>query len=249
MSAWVRFSRQRFIYTGRISRAPFARWVQTDQGRAAVDEVAETVRFSIFGRQWAARRRLWRALKMAARDEAVIAVIRAEAQSYLKHLGDLAYADGLPRNTVMLRRLVAVPTVLLNGNAYGAIETSLASHHAFTGIEGGDALRQFFVLKLVEDLEAGAGRACPSLKTPLPAGRGWVIVGRNLTFDWRLPLFNEPLWAGHHYVLELTREPITRAVRKAVETSMSAMEKALPTLPRLERNDILRRARPVGQEP
>ena len=92
---------------------------------------------------------------------------------------------------------------------------------------------------------AGAGRACPSTKTPVPAGRGWVIVGRNLTFDWRLPILNEPLWAGHHYVLELTREPITRTVRKAVETSMTAMERALPSLARLERNDILRRARPV----
>src|SRR5215207_4229712 len=122
-STWVRFSRQRFIYTGRISRTPFARWAQTDEGRAAVDEVAATVRFSVFGRQWAARRRLWRAIKMAARDEAVIAVIRAEAQSYLKHLGDLAYADGLPRDTIMLRRLVAVPNVLLNGNAYGALDS------------------------------------------------------------------------------------------------------------------------------
>ena len=129
---------------------------------------------------------------------------------YLKHLGDLAYADGLPRDTIMLRRLVAVPNVLLNGNAYGALDSRLATHHAFSGIEGGEALRQFFVLKLVEDLVAGAGRACPSTKTPVPAGRGWVIVGRNLTFDWRLPILNEPVWAGHHYVLELTREPITR---------------------------------------
>ena len=245
MSTWVRYSRQRFVYTGRISRAPFARWAQTAEGQAAIDEVAATLRFAVFGRQWAARRHLWRALRTAARDEAVIEIIRAQAQRYLKHLGDLAYADGLPRDTVMLRRLVAVPNVLLNGNAYGALETSLATHHAFTGIEGGDALRQFFVLKLVADLEAGAGRACPSIKAPVPAGRGWVIVGRNLTFDWRLPVFNEPLWAGHHYVLELTREPITRGVRKAVESSINAMEKALPALARLERNDILRRARTV----
>jgi hypothetical protein len=70
-------------------------------------------------------------------------------------------------------------------------------------------------------------------------------VGRNGSFDWRLPVLNEPPWAGHHYLLELTREPITRAVRKAVAASMTAMEKALPALARLERNDILRRARPV----
>ena len=245
MSVWVRYSRQRFIYTGRIGRAPFSRWAQTEHGRAAVDEVAETIRFALFGRQWAARRRLWRALTAAAGDDTVVEIIRSEAQRYLKHLGDLAYSDGLPRETIQLRRLVAVPTVLLNGNAYGALDTQLATHHAFSGIEGGDALRQFFVLKLVEDLEAGAARACPSMKSPVPAGRGWIIVGRNKTFDWRLPILNEPLWAGHHYVLELTREPITRTVRKAVEATMTAMERALPTLARLERNDILRRARPV----
>ena len=246
MSAWVRYSRQRFVYTGRISRAPFARWVQTEEGRAAVDELAATIRFGLFGRQWAARRRLWRALTAAASDDTVVEIIRAEAQVYLKHLGDLAYADGLPRDTIMLRRLVAVPNVLLNGNAYGALDSRLATHHAFSGIEGGEALRQFFVLKLLEDLVAGAGRACPTTKAPVPAGRGWVIVGRNLTFDWRLPILNEPVWAGHHYVLELTREPITRTVRKAVETSMTAMERALPSLARLERNDILRRARPLA---
>jgi hypothetical protein len=245
MAAWVRYSRQRFVYDGRISRAPYTRWIQTEQGRAVVRDRAGTVRFAIFGRQRAARRRLWRALTTAAKDESVVEIVQREAQQYLKHLGDLAYSDGLPRDTVMLRRLVAVPTVLLNGNAYGALDTRLAAHHAFSGLEGGDALRQFFILTLVDDLEACAVCAGPSIKSPVPAGRGWVIVGRNPSFDWKLPVLNEPAWAGHHYVLEMTREPLTRAVRKAVTMSMTAMEKALPALARLERNDILRRARPV----
>jgi hypothetical protein len=245
MSAWIRFSRRRFVYTGRISRAPYTRWTRTEQGRAAVSDLAATIRFAIFGRQRAARRRLWRALARAARNRDIVAIVQREAQRYLQHLGDLAHADGLPRDTVMLRRLVAVPTVLLNGNAYGALDARLAAHGAFPDSEGGDALRQFFILKLVDDLEACAVRACPSIKTPVAAGRAWVVVGRNPSFDWRLPVLNEPVWAGHHYVLELTREPITRAVRKAVAASMTAMEKALPSLARLERNDILRRARPV----
>ena len=89
------------VYTGRISRAPFARWANTEEGRAAIDEVAGTIRFAPFGRQRAARRRLWRALTAAASDDTVIETVRAEAQRYLKYLGDLAYADGLPRDTVM----------------------------------------------------------------------------------------------------------------------------------------------------
>ena len=129
MSTWVRYSRQRFVYTGRISRAPFSRWANTEEGRAAIDEVAARFasRCSAAG---AARRRLWRALTAAASDDTIIEMVRAEAQRYMKHLGDLAYADGLPRDTVMLRRLVAVPTVLLNGNAYG-----------ITGHEAGGASR------------------------------------------------------------------------------------------------------------
>jgi hypothetical protein len=57
-----------------------------------------------------------------------------------------------------------------------------------------------------------------------------------------VPLLKEPPWDGHHYVLELTREPITRAVRKAVTAAIKQIEASLPKLSRVERNDILRRA-------
>jgi hypothetical protein len=246
MAAWVRYSRQRFAYDGRLVRAPFSQWTATPHGARVVDQAAASIRFALFGRRRAAKRRLWRALAAAARDESVVAAIQAEIQHYFKLLGDLAYSDGLPRDTVHLRRLVVVPTVLMNGDMYGALETRLATHHAFTGIDGGDALRQFFIVELVSDLDSVATRLRPTLKNPVAAGRGWVVVGRNETFDWRVPVMGEPAWAGHYYVLELTREPITRAVRKAVEASMVAMEKALPSLARLQRNDILRRARRVA---
>jgi hypothetical protein len=246
MAAWIRYSRQRFVYAGSITRAPFTRWASTEQGRAVIGEVASTIRFAFFGRQHAARRRLWRALAAAASDDSVAAIIQGEAQRYLKHVGDLAYSDGLPRDTVMLRRLVVVPTVLSNGNAYGSIDARLAAHHAFSGIEGGDALRQFFIVQLVADLDAAAARTNPSIRNPVASGPGWLIVGRNRAFDWRVPVMNEPTWAGHHYVLEVTREPITRAVRKAVAACITATEQSLPSLARLERNDILRRARRVA---
>jgi hypothetical protein len=246
MAAWIRYSRQRFVYTGQISRAPFSRWAGTTQGTAAVNKVASTIRFALFGKAWAARQRLWRGLAAAARDEAVVDIIQSEAQGYLKHLGDLAYSDGLPRDTVQFRRLVVVPKVLLNGYAYGAIESRLAVHHAFSGLDGDDALRQFFVLQLVEDMDAGAARLQPSARNAVAAGPGWLVVGRNSTFEWRVPVMDEPAWGGHYYVLEITREPITRAVRKAVDASMTEIEKALPSLARLQRNEVLRRARPVA---
>ena len=66
-------------------------------------------------------------------------------------------------------------------------------------------------------------------------------MGVNSDFVWRVP-FNAPAWAGHHYVLELTREPITRAVRKTVAERIHGFEQSLTSLSRIERNDILRRA-------
>jgi len=67
-------------------------------------------------------------------------------------------------------------------------------------------------------------------------------VGLDGAFVWRLPLMNEPPWDGHHYILELTRDPITRAVRKAVVAAVQRVEASLPSLSRSERNEILRRA-------
>jgi hypothetical protein len=103
-------------------------------------------------------------------------------------------------------------------------------------------LRDFFVRMLIQDLDAAIAGATPSPKRPLAVGREWIGVGLDHAFVWRLPLLNEPAWNGHHYVLELTREPITRAVRKAVVAAVARIEASLPSLSRLERNDILRRA-------
>ena len=44
------------------------------------------------------------------------------------------------------------------------------------------------------------------------------------------------------YVVELTRDPITRAVRKKVVAAVERMAASLPSLSRVERNEILRRA-------
>ena len=69
-----------------------------------------------------------------------------------------------------------------------------------------------------------------------------MSVGLNPQFVWRVPLFKDPPWDGHHYVLELTRDPITRAVRKKVDATVERFDAWLPSLSRLDRNEILRRA-------
>lgn len=241
MNAWVRFRRGRAWYTGGITRAPFDAWLVVPEGRATLDDAASRVRFRFLARARAARR-LWRGLAAAARNPGVIAAIQHEMDAYLGRLQEFAYAEGLPRVSVDLHRLVLVPRVLINGAAYGAIDRRLRSERAFASLDGGDALRDFFVETLIHHLDGAIAGATPSPKRPLPVGKEWISVGVDGAFVWRLPLLNEPPWDGHHYVLELTRDPITRAVRKAVVAAVARIEMSLPSLSRTERNEILRRA-------
>ena len=243
MASWIRCSRGRLLYTGRITRAPFSAWTTTQEGRAAVDEAAARIRFSFLGKTRAAGRRLWRQLVDAARDAAVADAIVSETQTYMQHLSELAYADGLPRGSALLRRLIVVPAVLLNGDTYTAIAKKLAVQPPFMSLEGGDALRDFFITTLVGEMEAAIVGARPAPSRPLAAGNVWVTVGVNTSFAWRLPLFREPAWNGHHYLAELTRDPINRAVRKAIAARIDLFEASLPTLSRAQRIEILRRAR------
>jgi hypothetical protein len=241
MSVWVRYRRGRAWYTGRITRAPFVAWLATPEGRTTLDEAASRVRFAFLARARAARR-LWRGLAAAARDAGVIAAIQREMDAYLGRLQEFAYAEGLPRVSVDLHRLVLVPRVLINAAAFGAIVRRLQSEPAFASLDGGDALRDFFVETLIHHLDAAIAGTTPTPKRPLPAGKEWISVGVDGAFVWRLPLLNEPPWDGHHYMLELPRDPITRTMRKAVVAAVARIELSLPSLSRTERNEILRRA-------
>lgn len=242
MAAWVRCSRGRLVYAGRITRAPFVAWTQTEEGRAAVKQVAARIRFSLLGKTRAAIRRLWRQLADAADDPGVVEAIELEVEAYLQRLGELVFAEGLPRGGVDLRRLIVIPTVLLNGAACTALSTRLRQQPAFASLEGGDGLREFFITTLICEMEAAVARARPSPSDPLTAHADWVTVGLNASFVWRVPVFQAPPWNGHHYVLELTRDPITRAVRKAVAARIDSFEASLPALSRAARNEVLRRA-------
>jgi hypothetical protein len=241
MKPWVRYRRGRAWYSGAITRPPFAAWLATPEGRAVLDNEASRARFAFLARGRAARR-LWRQLSAAAREPGVIVRIQSEIDGYLRRLQEFAYADGLPRLSVDLHRIVVVPRVLINCAAYGAIARGLHSERAFTSLHGGDALRDVFVRTLVDHLDSAIASTMPSPKRPLEIGKEWVSVGLDGAFTWRLPVLNEPPWDGHHYVLELTRDPITRAVRKKILAAVERIQVSLPSLSRLERNEILRRA-------
>ena len=242
MAGWVRCSRGRLVYTGRITRAPFAAWSETEEGRAAVQQIAARIRFSLLGKTRAAARRLWRQLSSTLGDPSVIGAIEREVETYLQRLGQLAFSEGLPRCSVELRRLIVVPTVLLNGAACTAFAKRLNQQPAWASLEGGDTLKDFFVTTLISDMAAAVERARPAPRGPLAADADWTVVGLNAGFVWRVPVFQAPPWNGHYYVLELPRDSITRAVQKAAVPKIDSFEASLPLLSRAERNEILRRA-------
>lgn len=241
MKAWVRYQRGCARYSGGVSRAPFDAWLTTPGGRRVLDEATSRSRFAFLARSRATRR-LWRQLASVARETGVIALIQSEMNAYLGRLQEFAYADGLPRLSVDLHRLVAVPRVLINNAAYAAIARRMYSERAFASLEGGDALRDFFITTLIDHLNDAIAGAAPSTKRPLAAGKDWICVGLESAFVWQLPVPNQPPWTGHHYVLELTREPITRSVRKKVVAAVEKIEASLRSLSRVERYEILRRA-------
>ena len=119
----------------------------------------------------------------------------------------------------------------------------MSACQAFATLEGGESLRDFFILTLVEHLDTAVAAARPTPKHPLPAGDCWMTVGMNGGFVWRVPVVKSPPWDGHHYVLELTRDPVTRRLRKAVSAAIDQLEASLTTLSRDARQDIVRRAR------
>ena len=80
-------------------------------------------------------------------------------------------------------------------------------------------------------------------KRPLETGQGWMSVGLNTSYTW-FAAVEDSRWAGHHFAFEVPRDPLSRAMRKAVAEAMKTFDESLPVLSRNERNEILRRAWP-----
>jgi len=243
VSRWIRYSGGRLTYSGAISRGPFTAWADSPAGAAVVASAAEHVRFSLFGKERVARKRMWRELADAAGDGSVIAAVQREADGYVRRLGKLAYGEGLPRVTVNLRRLVIVPRQLLNGTAYRSMAATLSALPAVASIDS-EPLREFFFRTLVDEMDVAVAGTRPTPKRPLACGDEWASIGVEGAFVWYVP-FDGPSWVGHHYMFEMPREAVTRALRKAIEANIASLEAWLPSLSRVERNDMLRRAWPA----
>lgn len=237
----ARYSRRRIVYTGQLDRNAYLEWSDSPEGKSVLEPIAAAERFALFGRMRAARNRVWREMMTAVRSSTVAETMQREIDGYLQRIVSVVYADDLPRLGVDLHRLVVVPRLFANAALDRRLDAALESEPAFSTRNGRKWLRDWFVLTVVDAVEAAVVDARPSPKQPLQAGDDWIVIGLNERFEWRVP-FKGPAWPGHYFAFEVTKSPITRAVRDGAANGIARLEGALPSLTRSRRDDILKKA-------
>jgi len=241
MRTAVRYSHDRLTYTGRIGPESFTAWAESDCGRTVLEPVASRMRFALFGKRRAARRHVWRQVVETARTEEVVVAVQREIDAYLPRVDALAYARDLPGVSIDFHRLVVVPRLFASVEVCRRIDAALSALRVFAALDRGESLRLWLARTIVDALETALTGARPSPQRPLPADHDWIVVGVNEQLEWGVPL-QGPGWPGHYYVLELTRTPITRAVRRAAVEAIGRLEASLPLLSRVQRHEILSQA-------
>ena len=125
--AWFKIADGRLRFRGRITQEPVVEWLTSEDGVAAVQAAASQIRFALFGRTRAARRRMRRELWSVLDTPAVRASIASECDHYLAAWAELAYAPSLPRATIALHRLVVVPRTMILARTLSRVLTRLAA--------------------------------------------------------------------------------------------------------------------------
>ena len=237
---WFTVRRGRLHYRGRISKQPFTAWCATKEGADTVARIARGMRFSIFGRARAARRRLWRALETASRTETFTSAVTAEAGHFMQAMADVCYAAALPRAHISLGRLVLAPRTLVTGRARAGAFTRLLQSTALADVD--EAVRSFLLDHLVVEMDAALRQASPAPKRPVHANDGWSCVGVRLGTVWADPLWAGPYGAGHLFMSEFPARRLTRREYKALEAAIEQLSGSVSTLSRTARDAMLRAA-------
>lgn len=238
--SWFRVSEGRLEYRGRITREPFTRWTHTTEGAAAITRIADGLRFSLFGRNRAARRRLWRSLESAARTHSVATAIAAEAPRYMQVVARLAYSEGLPRAVIALHRLVVVPRAMIASHARAALSKRLGNVPEVASLD--EALQIFLFDQLVSEMDGALQKASASPRKPVMAHDEWTCVGVSKGIEWVDPMWAGPDGTGHVFMYELPRGGLSRRDRKTLESSIEEMSSSVSSLTKLQRYAMVRAA-------
>lgn len=236
---WFRVSRGRLEYRGRITREPFKTWCSSQEGTAAVARVAAGLRFSLFGRSRAARRRMWRALHNASCTHSVTTAIAKEAPRYMEAVARMAYSDGLPRANISLHRLVVVPRAISSHARMGLFKR-LSEIPELAELD--EALRVFFFDQIVIEMDAALQKASPSPRDPVQAHDEWGCIGVSKDVEWADPIWSGPDGVGHLFLYEFPRAGISRKDRKALETAIGELSAGVTSLSRIQRYALVRTA-------
>ena len=238
--AWFKMSGGRLQFRGRITRGPFAEWTATPEGSVAVDGVAGQLRFSLFGRTRAAKRRLWRELNSVVSNDQVRTVLEATPDYYLGALTELAYAPSLPRIVMNLRRLVVIPRTMIAARARSAVNSRLMTCLAYADMH--QAVRAFLCDRLVLEMDDAIRRAKPSPRRPVDAKEFWGCVAVDQKFVWIDPLWSGPDWLGHLMMFEMTSGRPSRRERRELEAAIEQLQSSLPELSQVQRDGTVRSA-------
>lgn len=238
--SWYKVRDGRVTFSGALTKEPYSAWIATREGATAIEDVAKGIGFRLFGRKRAARARVWREVSAAAKSEDGRAALQAAADLYARTISTLAYAQGLPRLTVELRRLVLVPRTLVAGRARTAIAARLLQCPAFA--ERPEAEREFLLETALNHIDAAMRTARPTVKRPVRAADHWVCIGADTRFAWVDQYWSGTGWSGHWFVFELPREPLSRAQRKALDRGIEQLNEGLGTLSRERRQALVQLA-------
>jgi hypothetical protein len=238
--SWFRVSAGRLQYRGRITREPFTRWTATKEGAAVVAHAAAGIRFALFGRSAAARRRMWRALENAARGESLATAVAGEAARYMETLTALSYGDALPRVHVALHRLILLPRAMVAGPVRAGLFKRLADAPALAALD--ETTRGFFLDQIAIELDMALQKAAPSPRRPVLAHEGWACVGVVKGLVWVDPLWAGADGTGHMFMYEFPRAGMPHPKPKELDAAIAQMAAGVATLSRLQRFAIVRAA-------
>ena len=229
---WIKNVGGALVYTGKLGQAPgFGEWA-SGQGQSIVSSLAQRQRFCMLGRTRKARSILWGELDAAAASGTLGAALQDEAARYPRLPGELAQLVQ-PDKFIADWRPFVIPRFLVNAVALRGMSERLASSHSLMRLQGGEALRDYFLRQFVNQMDAAFSKIPFSIKTPTATANEWVVIDFDRHFDWQ-----HEHWGGHYYLVQTKAVEISRDRGSSLASSLSDLKAMLGRLSGNEVRDI-----------